>query len=413
MRILRLTTNYGRYLADFYAARPDLASLPFEAQHRALMDDCFGWADFWTRALAPLGHEAWEPVANAEPMQKAWARERGVPYREDRWLEDITAAQVAAFRPDVLLFSDYVTFSADFVRGLRASCPSIRLVVGRCGSPFRDERFFRACDLVLSNIPGLVDRFRGMGLRSEFMAHAFAPVVLERMGPPDGGEPIPFSFVGSLSKGESGHNERERALDLLARRAGLRIWCDVRRATPEDRRELAMARRRYALVRAISALPGGAALAARVPKMRRYAEMAGPPALPAHVVLPSLADRAEPPRYGLSMFRTLRRSLVTFNNHIDLSAEHASNMRLFEATGVGACLLTERQRDLSAFFEPDAEVVTYGSPEEAAERALWLLDHEAERRAIAGAGMRRTLRDHTFDRRARELDALIRRELGS
>jgi spore maturation protein CgeB len=108
------------------------------------------------------------------------------------------------------------------------------------------------------------------------------------------------------------------------------------------------------------------------------------------------------------MYAQLRRSRVTLNTHIDLSSTHASNMRLYEATGVGTCLLTDWKANLPEMFEPDAEVVTYESAEECVEKVRYLLEHEDERNGIAAAGQRRTLRDHTFDCRAAQLDDLIR-----
>ncbi len=83
-------------------------------------------------------------------------------------------------------------------------------------------------------------------------------------------------------------------------------------------------------------------------------------------------------------------------------------MRLFEATGVGSCLLTDWKNNLSDLFEPDAEVVAYRNAEECIEKAEYLLRHEGERQKIAAAGQCRTLRDHTFARRAEQLDQLIR-----
>jgi spore maturation protein CgeB len=82
-------------------------------------------------------------------------------------------------------------------------------------------------------------------------------------------------------------------------------------------------------------------------------------------------------------------------------------MRLFEATGMGACLLTDWKTDLQDIFEPDKEVVAYRSAEECVEKVNYLLHHEKERQAIAAAGQRRTLRDHTFAQRALQLDELI------
>jgi spore maturation protein CgeB len=115
--------------------------------------------------------------------------------------------------------------------------------------------------------------------------------------------------------------------------------------------------------------------------------------------------------YGLEMFRVLAESRITLNAHIALSADSASNMRLFEATGVGACLLTDWKPDLHEIFEPEVEVVTYTSPEDCVAKARRLLSDEGLRSSIAAAGQRRTLRDHTFDVRARDFDTTIRDRL--
>jgi spore maturation protein CgeB len=86
-------------------------------------------------------------------------------------------------------------------------------------------------------------------------------------------------------------------------------------------------------------------------------------------------------------------------------------MRLFEATGVGTCLLTDWKDNLPKLFEPEKEVVTYKSVEECIEKVKWLLDHPQEREAIAKAGQARTLKDHTFAQRAIQLDEIIKRQL--
>jgi len=102
---------------------------------------------------------------------------------------------------------------------------------------------------------------------------------------------------------------------------------------------------------------------------------------------------------------------VTLNSHIDISRGSASNMRLFEATGVGSCLLTDAKSNLQEMFVSDQEVVTYRSVDECLEKASYLLEHEAVRAGIAAAGQRRTLADHTFAHRAVLLDEIIRRLL--
>ena len=65
---------------------------------------------------------------------------------------------------------------------------------------------------------------------------------------------------------------------------------------------------------------------------------------------------------------------------------HATNMRLYEATGVGTLLITDAKRNLPDLFEPDEEVVTYSSEDELIEKIEHYLSDEAERIRIAHAG---------------------------
>jgi spore maturation protein CgeB len=107
------------------------------------------------------------------------------------------------------------------------------------------------------------------------------------------------------------------------------------------------------------------------------------------------------------MYRTLHRSRVTYNSHGDFAPHSASNRRLFESTGVASCLLTDHKSNISTLFEPDREVVTFTGTEDCIEKAKWLLAHPREAGEIAGAGQRRTLAEHTYARRAVELDAIL------
>jgi spore maturation protein CgeB len=59
----------------------------------------------------------------------------------------------------------------------------------------------------------------------------------------------------------------------------------------------------------------------------------------------------------------------------------------------------------------DNEVVTFKTADECIEKVKYLLEHEEQRQAIARAGQQRTLRDHTFDNRAAQLDDLIREKI--
>jgi hypothetical protein len=59
------------------------------------------------------------------------------------------------------------------------------------------------------------------------------------------------------------------------------------------------------------------------------------------------------------MYEILAHSQVTLNRQIVAAEGSANNMRLLEATGVGALLLTESRKNLNDLFAPGREVVAY------------------------------------------------------
>jgi spore maturation protein CgeB len=407
MKLFRLNTCYAEYVRDFYSQRPGLEDQPYARQKAALDYDAFGEGDAWSQALPPLGYEVEDAAANVEPLQQAWGKEHGLAVAPDRWLWDIVWAQIKAFQPAILWVNDYALFPRPWLEELRQACPSIRLILGWCSAPFPDPDVFRAYDVILSCIPELVGRFRSMGHKSFHLHHAFDPRLLERVT--INYQDIEFSFLGGINRGKGSHQERERLLLELVRQVPIRIHTpNLALSYREELKTFA----RGSLFLALQALrragvPEGRL--ARLPKIGRAALWSYRPLFSVH---PRLRPYARPAVFGLEMYQTLGRSRLTFNNHTDIAVNSASNMRLFEATGVGSCLVTDWKANLAQLFEPDREVVTYKSPGECVEKVKWLLAHSEASTAIGRAGQRRTLRDHTYAQRRVELDEILRRSLG-
>jgi hypothetical protein len=401
VKVSKLTTLYPAYTQRFYAEHR--ADLPHAAQKEALDLDAFGWADFWSHALGKLGYAVQEISANVAPLQRAWALENGLA--PDAGLLEIAAEQVVRFQPDVLFLDDYVTFGLDWIRELKARCPSIHLTIGWCGAPFKDESPFKAYDLTLSCIPELVARFEALGHRAMHMNHAFDPRILARLDL-DAPLDIDFSFVGNIVRSNRYHLKREETILELARALPIEVFMPMPASWVAEDLKHGARQAIYGAMALAKASGIPATQLARLPKLGRAAAWEE---APMRTVNPRLRSLLRPGVFGLAMYQTLRRSRCTFNSHIDVSRDSASNMRLYESTGVGTCLVTDAKSNLAALFEPDREVVTYGSPAECIEKVRWLLDHPAERDAIAQRGQARTLRDHTFDQRALQLDGLIKR----
>lgn len=73
--------------------------------------------------------------------------------------------------------------------------------------------------------------------------------------------------------------------------------------------------------------------------------------------------------------------------------------RNFEVTGAGGFLLTEEVEGLEDYFHVGKEIVTFHDKSDLLAKARYYLAHEEERAAIADAGRRRVLSEHTYENR--------------
>jgi spore maturation protein CgeB len=351
MRILIVDTCYPAFLDAHYGAESGLADASYAEQWRRLMDTFFGTADSYSYHLGLLGHDAHEVVANCEPLQLAWAREHGVAAAGGREAADaIVLAQAADFEPDVVYVQDLHYLRRSTLRELGRR----RVLAGQIASAAPSAWRLRLFDLVLTSFPHYVGRFRRLGVRSELFRIGFDERVLGHLGEParDGGA----VFVGALNRRR--HRRGNTVLEQAARRSPIDFWGYGARGWPRDS-----------------------------PVVTRYRGAA----------------------WGLDMYRVLRRARIAVNRHIREAGDYANNMRLYEATGVGTMLVTDEKANISELFEPGREVVTYRDARSLADAVNHYLAHEHERQAIAAAGQARTLSDHTYAARMRELVEILGR----
>jgi hypothetical protein len=93
-------------------------------------------------------------------------------------------------------------------------------------------------------------------------------------------------------------------------------------------------------------------------------------------------------------------SKIVFNHSIGGEA----NMRVFEATLSGSMCLTSYSEAVEKLgYEHGKNIVYYTDGEDLVERAMYYLEHEDEREAIAAAGRKHTLENHTYLHRAAQM----------
>lgn len=84
-------------------------------------------------------------------------------------------------------------------------------------------------------------------------------------------------------------------------------------------------------------------------------------------------------------------------------AARSVNPRSFEIGACAAFQLTDSRELTADSFAPNAEVSVYSSPEELIEKADYYLCRDDERREMALRSFSRTMREHTYPRRVRQL----------
>jgi spore maturation protein CgeB len=378
VRVLVVDIHYPAFAARHYRANPGLAARSYDDQLASLTDTWFGTTGIYTHHLNELGHEASEIVVNCLPLQLAWAREHGLRVGplagaarlpgppgllpRDRLLHRVARAQVEAFEPDVVYLQDLWFFKPSELAAMRRR--GIRVAAQLGSQPPSDARATEL-DFVATSFPHFVPRLRAAGLDAEYLPLGFDARVLERLRAegvdPDAGAERRHAvvFVGGIHR-PSVHKGGTALLERLSRELDMEVWGYV-----DDR------------------------LSRTSPLLRRHHGEA----------------------WGLDMYRVLARARVAVNRHGDIAEGYANNMRLFEATGVGALLATEAADNLPDLFEPGREVLAYEGASDLIDQVRHHLAHEDERRAVAAAGQRRTLRDHGYGARIATLAGMLERRL--
>ena len=360
---LLVTSFYPEFLGALYDLHPEWRDLGYIEQVDQLLDCGFSAVGAYRHGLRRLGCHVDVVIVNADEAQAAWARENGFPMDDGGDVQErrrrVVQAQIERLRPDVLYSFEWSPLGDAFFARVRKSA---RLTVGQVASPLPAGRTYAAYDLMISSVPPLVDHFRSRGIPSEPLRLAFDHRALSRIE--EAGPAYDVTFIGGFAPS---HDDRIPWLERLLRDLAVNVFG-------------------YGLER----VPAGSPI---------HAHYRGP-------------------CWGWAMYETLKRSRVTLNLHARIATgrpddgRYANNMRLYEATGVGTCLVTDAKRNLAELFAPGREVMTFGDVDECVEVVRRLAADKPLRRKLALAGQRRTLEAHTYDRRMEELLGILRPRLG-
>jgi len=345
-----LTTYYNKYTQNFFHNHPCLKHQAYNSQLSAILADCFGDSDFYSNGLRSQGWHAVDLITNCEQLQKQWAIDN---HYSSQNIYEIGIAQIKKMQPDVVYLHDLNIWGRGEL--LDAIRDYAQLIVGQTAYPLDNRIDLHGFDIIFSSFPHYIERFRKKGITAYYQPLAFDKRVLHKIRNP--ARTYPITFIGGISQH---HKNGIFTLEKIAEKVGIDIWGYGANVLPND----------------------------SILKKNHHGEA-----------------------WGLEMFTLMAQSQMTLNRHIDVAENFANNMRLFEATGCGALLITDYKDNLNELFEVGKEVVAYRSPEECVDLIDYYMKHPMEARRIAEAGQRRTLRDHSYLQRMIETSGILKKHL--
>jgi len=434
-KIVRLRGIYiDTAINKLYQTNPDLKDETYQIQHDAFTRENISYPTGFSASMNKLDNDSHEIYYDCEIMQRQWAIENDFKFNHENWGSEILLAQLKTLKPDVVFFQGDIEFMHKDIRhSLKELVPTVRVIVFNVGYPGL-VRDFSDADILLFSSPILCQRYER--LKPYLVYHAFDENVLSELDSRYQNDElsVDIAFIGNIRVPEL----RYWMLKELLLKTNIEIWGQgtkdlnrnmMKRKTTVYQLKLALRSSlrymhehssngldisKYLPLKKIKLLKKIAHVIEEKSRIQIHErELKGLKigVTPKETLNEMYSERCHEPVFGNDYYRLLKCSNIVLNIHSAASGNTVDNMKMFESTGVGSCLLTDTGMNMTDLFEADKEVVTYSSVDEAIEKIRFLLNHENERKKIAKAGQARTLKDHTIMNRSRQIDEIIQKKL--
>ncbi len=397
-RIFTISSMYPGNLESFYSRFPEADALSYKDHSKMLLEDTTEFAGSYFRAFRKLGVEAECVIANDKRLQNKWKKEN---YNRSDNRKDLLFEQVRKFQPEILSIENLSYTDTSWLKEIRIRVKSIKLIMAYHCSPIKTSIYERLkmMNFAITCTPGLKLDMEMNGIRAYLVYHGFDSGILNRIDEDRIPAEKELLFSGSLAFGAGFHNDRIEFIEsLLKDNTRIDLYTNLEK--------------RYK-IRALQFLHFANRLIDKTGTngIKKYFPLLEHGILPVRNYSSILLNKSFEPVFGMEMYQLFTKYKVVLNIHGEASGSCAGNMRLFEVSGVGSCLLTDNKSNLKTLFDINNEIVTYNSVEECKSKVRWLSDNENERRRIALAGQQRTLNYHTVEKRSLQILDIIRAEL--
>lgn len=394
-KLLIISSLYKGNLDVFYKSHPEVKDFDYQNHNSLLINNTTEFSGVYTRAFKKAGILIDCIVANDPILQNKWEIFSKKSHPSERLFD-----QINRLKPDVLWFENITYADGGLIEKVRDQIRSVRLIIAYHCSPYNINvlNLLHKTDFVLTCTPGIKDEFQKQGLKTFLIYHGFDTNILQKLKP-DQKKSKDLIFSGSLMAGAGFHGNRISFIEtMLTEGVDINLYVNL-----DSQLKIRAKQSIYHFSRFIGEKNSAI--------LRKYFPIFEFGKEPVCYYSDKLIKNKRPPVYGMDMYDLFNKSKVVLNFHVGAAGNWAGNMRLFEATGIGSCLLTDNKTNLNNLFNVGTEVIAYENVDDCIEKAKWLLENETEREKIALAGKKRTLSEHTVEKRCELIIDIIQREL--
>ena len=367
-KFLRISHLYPKILEDFKKKYPDLSNKSYQETLKLLHEEKYSVSNFYSKALKKLKYKCKEIISNAEFLQKKWIYERNGKEVDNF---NILLEQIKHYRPDIVYVGNADLCTKYFISNIK-KISTVKLVLGYHCAPFNKKILQN-----LSNVDAVVTCTYGylktlkkkINKNILFLPHAFQDV-------PDKFKykrNIDVTFIGSLFPGNKLHSNR---IDMI-----YKLMKNFKN------NYIAVNFSNFFLFKYLYFI---------IKNLLSFNIFNN---IILFYKLLFIYFFSKKPVFGHKMYSILKKSKISINSHIG-DTEYAGNMRIFEGTGCGCLLMTDKKKGYSKFFQANKEIVIYKNNDDLINKFIFYLKNQKKLSIISKQGQIKTLKKHNYSKRA-------------
>jgi len=331
-----------------YQDNSHLISASYDTQMKEILNQHYGMINSFSYWLNKNGFEAHDLIVNCEYLQKTWAKQNN--YEGD--LPAILLEQLSVHQPEIIYFCDMGTVSKDLINIIKSSSFN-KLIVGQLYSEIQIDNNLQFYDIIMSPSFQLTEKIKKLNISADNIPFGYEHRIMNSVDYQN--RLYPITYIGDLSN----HTEHTKNLiEAIAKKFPILIWGKG----IETFHHNSWVRKRY------------------------QGEVS-----------------------GLKLFSILEQSKITLN--FNNGENHYLNKRIFEATGSGALLITEYDKNLFNYFQIGKEIIHFKQIDECIAFIEFFLSNSKEAMDIARSGQEKTLQNYTYEKNIKKISSVLNTHL--